>query len=337
MLKNIPKILWALLGTVALVLTGVFGTTPASATSLPPVTNWYVDCETQELAIELPLSTYDITYDVHVVGPATSDHLFISNPMNTSGAFAYVQMANFGVDAVGEGVDVTITAEFGTPVNSEVVGAFRAEACAPVAVVLGYDCDADLMNWSVQNAPIGMRYDVIVDGVWVRRFTISDVNSTLSLPMQDAVDEGVVRSTANEVHLERWPNTVLLGGASYVFSSENCNGTDPTPTPTPTPTVDPTPTPTPTPTVEPPPPVLADQTLKAPAKVLKRGKTAKLAKATHQGAKVKWQSKTSKKVCVVKAGKLVAGKKKGSCRLTATAAAVPSFKTYTGKFTVKVK
>ena len=81
-------------------------------------------------------------------------------------------------------------------------------------------------------------------------------------------------------------------------------------------------------------PQLADQTLKAPAKVLKKGKAAKLAKTTQQGAKVKWKSKS--KTCKVKGAK-VKGVKKGICRLSATATAVPNYKALSKSFKFKVK
>ena len=80
---------------------------------------------------------------------------------------------------------------------------------------------------------------------------------------------------------------------------------------------------------------LASQTLKAPVKVLKKGKAAKLAKATQQGAKVKWKSMT--KTCKVKGGAKATGIKKGVCRLKATAAAVPNYKALKKIFKFRVK
>lgn len=55
MLKNIPKILWALLGTVTLILAGVLGTTPATAEEPDfGLTVWY-DCDEDALVADFVL------------------------------------------------------------------------------------------------------------------------------------------------------------------------------------------------------------------------------------------------------------------------------------------
>ncbi len=103
---------------------------------------------------------------------------------------------------------------------------------------------------------------------------------------------------------------------------------DPVPVvPTPDPT---TPTPNPEPTVT----VLGTQTAKPPAK-LKKGKKAKLAKKTTQGAKVTWKTST-KKVCGVKRN-VVTAKKKGTCKLSAKAPAKPGFTAFSKRYTIKVR
>ena len=111
--------------------------------------------------------------------------------------------------------------------------------------------------------------------------------------------------------------------------------------PTQTPQLPPLPDPSGTPEVTPVDPTIptvspADQTIKIPRKVLERGKSAKLAKTTNQGAKVAWAS-NSKACQVVRGSRVKAGSKKGACRLTATAEALPGFKTFTRTFVVKVK
>lgn len=107
----------------------------------------------------------------------------------------------------------------------------------------------------------------------------------------------------------------------------------PTPAPTPTPTPTLTPAPTPTPTT--PTPTLMAQSLAKPRAKVKVGKSAKLAKKTKQGSRLKWKT-TTKKVCKVKKYK-VKGLKKGKCVLKAKASTTSGFTAYSQRFTVKVK
>ncbi len=82
-------------------------------------------------------------------------------------------------------------------------------------------------------------------------------------------------------------------------------------------------------------PPLQKQTVKKPPAKLKKGKTAKLARTTAQGAKVTWKTST-KKMCKVNKSKVTA-KKKGKCKLSANAPATPSFTAFTKRYTIRVK
>lgn len=102
-----------------------------------------------------------------------------------------------------------------------------------------------------------------------------------------------------------------------------------TPEPSPTPSTSPPPTP-------PPPPVTpGTQSVKKPPAKLKKGKKAKLAKNTKQGAKVSWKSRT-KKVCTVKKY-VVTAKKKGKCTLSAKAPAITGFTAFSKRYSIRVK
>ncbi len=304
MLKNIPKILWALLGTVALVLAGVFGTTPASATAGVTAEIFPPFCSTNEDPNVFTGVSNDTAASVNakfVVG--TEERTVVVAPFDGAAEtfFLVPYVPNEVWTAQVYVNDELVKSDSGTwPDCTDTDGDGVRD--------IGDDCPTVPGPAENGGCPL-LPPDTDGDGVSDAEDQCPSVAGPASNggcpivtpPPPDTDGDGV--SDAED----QCPS--VAGPAS----NGGC------------------------PIVTPPPPVLADQTLKSPAKVLKRGKTAKLAKVTHQGAKVKWQSKTSKKVCVVKAGKLVAGKKKGSCRLTATAAAVPSFKTYTGKFTVKVK
>ena len=98
------------------------------------------------------------------------------------------------------------------------------------------------------------------------------------------------------------------------------------PQPTPPPPV----TPTPPPTAQ-----AAAQSLKKPPAKLKKGKKAKLAKKTTQGAKVTWKTST-KKICTVKRN-VVTAKKKGTCKLSAKAPARTGFTAFSKRYTIKVR
>ena len=84
-----------------------------------------------------------------------------------------------------------------------------------------------------------------------------------------------------------------------------------------------------------PPAALAGQTLKRPPQRLKKGKKVKLAKKTTQGTKLTWKSRT-KKVCTVKKNVLKA-KKKGRCKISASAPATPSFNAFSKRYTIRVR
>jgi hypothetical protein len=83
-------------------------------------------------------------------------------------------------------------------------------------------------------------------------------------------------------------------------------------------------------------PVLAQQTIKTIAKTLKMKKTLTLPAKTVQGTKLVWVSKTAK-ICSVSKGKLVAKKIKGTCSLTATAAAKTGLKPLSKSIKVSIK
>lgn len=96
-----------------------------------------------------------------------------------------------------------------------------------------------------------------------------------------------------------------------------------------------------TPPVTPPPPVIppqeppALQSLGKLAVSLKHGKKMKLAAATSAGVKITWRSLTPK-TCVVKKSKVVA-KKKGKCKLSATAPAVSGYAAFNKRYVVKIR
>ncbi len=90
-----------------------------------------------------------------------------------------------------------------------------------------------------------------------------------------------------------------------------------------------------TPTPQPPTAQAAAQSLKKPPAKLKKGKKAKLAKKTKQGAKVTWKTST-KKVCTVKKN-VVTAKKKGTCKLSAKAPARTGFTAFSKRYTIKIR
>ncbi len=120
------------------------------------------------------------------------------------------------------------------------------------------------------------------------------------------------------------PVTVTADGTLNIVASAKTE-------PTPDPTTPPPPTPTPDPTV----PVPSSQSVKKPPAKLKKGKKAKLAPKTAQGARLKWTTST-KKVCVVKKTTVTA-KKKGACKLSAKAPAVSGFNAFTKRYTIRVQ
>ena len=95
------------------------------------------------------------------------------------------------------------------------------------------------------------------------------------------------------------------------------------------------PTPAPTVTLPPPPPTPAAQKVKKPPARLKKGRTARLAKESRQGAPVTWQSRT-KRNCTVKKH-MVKALKPGTCLLKATAPKLPGYKPYRKNFAITVR
>lgn len=251
MLKDIPKSLWAILGAVSLLLTGVFGTTPANAEQ-----QYYYIADVTSVACNSTKNS--INWDV-------------GNPDNPI-------MVEFDVYLNQQ----KIANEF-VPSGQSAVGSASVLVDAGTLLVTSF----------------------YVDGVWYKDVT------------KVALECGQTPS----------PSPSPTDPSSSPAPTETA-----TAAPTPTVTVSPTTTAAPTPTLEP----LASQSIKGPKKVLKKGKKAKLAKATYQGAKAVWVSKSGK-TCKVKAGKVKAGKQKGVCRLMVTAPAVPGFKAFTKRYKVKVK
>jgi hypothetical protein len=77
------------------------------------------------------------------------------------------------------------------------------------------------------------------------------------------------------------------------------------------------------------------QSVKAPPKKLTRGTKRRLAKTTRQDSSLVWKALT-KKTCVVKRGALT-GKRKGTCRVRATGAAVPGYAAFSKRYTVRIR
>jgi hypothetical protein len=121
-------------------------------------------------------------------------------------------------------------------------------------------------------------------------------------------------------------DAVTVSGNATVDLVASAKGGSP-PGPTPEPTTSPTPTP--------PPVTPVTQSVKKPPAKLKKGKKAALAKKTKQGAKVTWKS-TTKKVCTVKKY-TVKAKKKGTCKLSAKAPAIPGYAAFAKKFPIRVR
>ena len=101
------------------------------------------------------------------------------------------------------------------------------------------------------------------------------------------------------------------------------------------PPIDPGPGPIQPPNPPGPPTALSGQTVKKPPAKLKKGKKVKLAKKTRQGATISWKSKT-KKVCLVKKNVLRA-KKKGLCKISASAPGPFGFQPFAKKYTIRVR
>jgi hypothetical protein len=83
------------------------------------------------------------------------------------------------------------------------------------------------------------------------------------------------------------------------------------------------------------PPSLSAQSVKKPPKNMKKGKKVALAKRTKQGVKLTWKSRT-KKVCTVKKTVLTA-KRKGKCKISASAPATSTFKPFAKRYTIRVR
>lgn len=92
-----------------------------------------------------------------------------------------------------------------------------------------------------------------------------------------------------------------------------------------------------TPSAPTPTPVPAQaQTVANPAKVIKRGKSKALARKTNAGVTVKWTTATPK-VCKVKGSKVVAGKKKGKCKLKVKASGNAAWLSLQKSVTISIK
>jgi hypothetical protein len=322
MLKNIPKILWAMVATLSLVLAGVFGTTPANAEAVSA--QFYRDadnCNAGTLVLQ------------GVSASAEVDAIIFWTRNDIGASDSYVGTGGSGVS-------------WRHYYNSGVQYKFYPQDVFSMRVLVFYVGDMDpVLDTQVDVVACGISPpDSDGDGVTDDKDNCSntpagttvDINGCpiVTLP-PDSDGDGVTDDKDNcsntpagtTVDINGCPIVTLppdSDGDGVTDDKDNCSNT---PAGT---TVDINGCPIVTL-----PPPLGDQTIKAPKKVLKKGKSAKLARATRQGAKVKWASKSN--TCKVKAGKLVAGKKKGMCRLTATAPAVPSFKAFSKKYVVKVK
>ena len=120
------------------------------------------------------------------------------------------------------------------------------------------------------------------------------------------------------------------GAVALLAAARTVAGPEPTPEPPVTPAPEPPVNPTPPPPAQP-----GTQSVKKPPAKLKKGKKVALAKKTQQGAKVTWKTST-KKTCTVKKYKVTA-KKKGTCKLSAKAPAIPGYTALRKKYTIRVK
>lgn len=123
---------------------------------------------------------------------------------------------------------------------------------------------------------------------------------------------------------------------SWIMSQTAAPTPTPTPMPTPTQTPTPTPTVTPSPTFTPVPPVTpGSQWVKGPPKKVRKGMRVALAKFTGQGQSVTWKSRTRAVCPVVK--RVLRAKKKGTCRVVATAPGTTSWKPLRTTYQVRVR
>jgi len=104
----------------------------------------------------------------------------------------------------------------------------------------------------------------------------------------------------------------------------------PTPTPTPTATAPPVPL---APPLAPPPQA---QAVSGVPRMIKARKKVRLPTKSSAGITLKWKSK-SKSVCKVKSGKIIAGKKRGTCKLVAKAPASDQWLRYTALHNIKTR
>lgn len=125
------------------------------------------------------------------------------------------------------------------------------------------------------------------------------------------------------------PVTVAAGETLTGLAVELAHPSAPAP-PAPAPPVPLEPPPAPTPA-----PARSQALLKAPAS-LKRKKSKLLARTTGAGQAANWSSSTPK-VCKIKAGKVVAGKQKGTCRLTVVASGDATWLPLRQSFSIKIK
>ncbi len=148
--------------------------------------------------------------------------------------------------------------------------------------------------------------------------------------------------SAGIYHAMFWPSNDATADVKrvYVTADEGGSQLDTVALSGPTPTTSPTPTPkpTPTPTVKPKPVTVTKtgQSVSGVPSSVKRKKSKALPVKTRQGQKLVWKS-TTPKICKISKGKVVAKKKKGTCKLTAVAAGTTRLKPYSAKFAIKVK
>lgn len=129
-----------------------------------------------------------------------------------------------------------------------------------------------------------------------------------------------------------------IASSSPSPSESSTPSSNPTPTDSPAPTASPTsssPTASPTPTTSPAPQTKNAQSVTKPTRKVRKGKKIALARRTGQGQSLTWRT-ISRKVCTVK-GTTLKGKKRGTCRVIATAAGTTSLKPYSGRFKVVVR
>ena len=289
MLKNIPKILWALLGTVALILAGVLGTSPAVATTVDAqVDEILFGC--QEATVKITgTAAYPANWEVQYSTSTETVSYFQFEaslyqdevPMaGGNGLFPYLQS--------GDSLNVKVFAwKSFTADLPELIGEYDFTVCPPATGQILYSCQTDTISWQLNDVTPPLNYTLEVyseqsDSVEIGQYTVNTSSASGSVQMSQAVAAGVVREDYNVASLYTWEGKLV---PSVVFRSVGC-AIEPTPTPTVTPDPTVVPTPTATPTATPTPSPGSVKSLKV--KVKKNGK----AKATWKGTATSWKVKT---------------------------------------------